>query len=368
MARWAKPAVADRTDVPPRGVPSVWTPVPDATYVYILAMKTGLIVAALAGLALGVLLVAFYGVAAIGDALHAVGWLGLAAIALFHLGPTALCGVAWLRVLPMRRDEPLGLLLVARWVRDAVNNLAAIIPVGGEIAGTRFLVLRGVPAAPAAASTVVDLTAEVFAEFVFGLVAVALLAVAQPRSLEFGWIAVGLGVAAIAVAGFAVAQNNGMFPLIERLSSRLLPASWRLGAGSGTALEAQIAAIYCDRHGFAASFLLHLAAWLMPAVELWFALRLMSHPLSLAEAVSYEGLVVAIRSAGFVVPMGSGIQEGGYVLIGAFFGVSPQLALALSLLKRARDLVLGVPALIAWHALEARLLRERARMPLEVKD
>jgi uncharacterized membrane protein YbhN (UPF0104 family) len=198
---------------------------------------------------------------------------------------------------------------------------------------------------------------------------VALLAAARPRSIELSWLLAGLGVACAAVAGFVLAQNTGMFPLLERVSARLLPPQWCPGAGSGAALQAQIATIYRDRRGFAASFLLHLAAWILPALELWFALRLMHHPLSLAQVVSYEGLVVAIRSAGFVVPMGAGIQEGGFVLIGALFGVTPQLALAVALVKRARDLLLGLPALLAWHALEAKLLRKRVRLPVvEAED
>src|SRR6185437_5740604 len=47
-------------------------------------------------------------------------------------------------------------------------------------------------------------------------------------------------------------------------------------------------------------------------------------------------------------------QEGAYVVAGAALGLPPDLALGLSLLKRARDVVLGIPALAAWHLLELR--------------
>jgi hypothetical protein len=100
-------------------------------------MKAGLVIAALGGLALGILLVAVYGVSAVAEGMGAVGWLGLVVIALFHILPTALCGIAWLCVLPWRPDGRTGLLVVARWVRDAVNNVASAIPVAGEIIGTR---------------------------------------------------------------------------------------------------------------------------------------------------------------------------------------------------------------------------------------
>jgi hypothetical protein len=47
-------------------------------------------------------------------------------------------------------------------------------------------------------------------------------------------------------------------------------------------------------------------------------------------------------------------------MLGAAFGLTPETALALSLLKRARDLAIGVPALLVWQMLESgRLLGQR---------
>jgi hypothetical protein len=87
-------------------------------------------------------------------------------------------------------------------------------------------------------------------------------------------------------------------------------------------------------------------------------LRLAGAPLGFGTVVVIESLLYAIRTLAFVVPSAAGVQEGAYILLGASFGLSPELALALSLLKRARDLALGVPALATWQILESgRLLR-----------
>ena len=51
----------------------------------------------------------------------------------------------------------------------------------------------------------------------------------------------------------------------------------------------------------------------------------------------------------FAVPGALGVQEGGYVMLGRVVGLGPETALALSLAKRVRELVLGVPGLIAWQ-------------------
>jgi hypothetical protein len=41
-------------------------------------------------------------------------------------------------------------------------------------------------------------------------------------------------------------------------------------------------------------------------------------------------------------------------VLGASLGLAPEFALGLSLLKRGRDVVLGIPALASWHLFETR--------------
>ena len=67
-----------------------------------------------------------------------------------------------------------------------------------------------------------------------------------------------------------------------------------------------------------------------------------------------ESLGQAIRALGFAIPGALGVQEGGYVLICGLFGVPASSALALSLIRRAREIALGVPGLAVWHWSEAR--------------
>jgi hypothetical protein len=60
----------------------------------------------------------------------------------------------------------------------------------------------------------------------------------------------------------------------------------------------------------------------------------------------------AVRGAAFAVPGALGAQEGGLIVLCAMFGIPPEAALALSLVKRIPDVVLGVPGLLAWQAME----------------
>ena len=46
--------------------------------------------------------------------------------------------------------------------------------------------------------------------------------------------------------------------------------------------------------------------------------------------------------------------------VGAVFGLPAEMALAISLSKRVRELALGVPGLLVWHWIESRYLLRRA--------
>ena len=59
-----------------------------------------------------------------------------------------------------------------------------------------------------------------------------------------------------------------------------------------------------------------------------------------------------MRSAGFLIPGGLGVQEGGILASGVWLGLAPEVVLAAALLKRARELLYGVPGLIAWSYLD----------------
>jgi hypothetical protein len=53
------------------------------------------------------------------------------------------------------------------------------------------------------------------------------------------------------------------------------------------------------------------------------------------------------------------VQDGALIAVCAIFGVPAEVGLAMALIKRVPDLVLGAPALLGWQALEGqRVLTE----------
>lgn len=90
------------------------------------------------------------------------------------------------------------------------------------------------------------------------------------------------------------------------------------------------------------------------SLEIWFVLRIVGHPIGLAPAVIMESLMQAVRHAVFFVPAGIGVQEGTLIEFGHTLGVSSEMALTVSLAKRVREIVCGVPSLLSWSLLEGR--------------
>ncbi|MGH7031651.1 MAG: lysylphosphatidylglycerol synthase domain-containing protein [Stellaceae bacterium] len=319
-------------------------------------MKPVSILAAAIGLALGGALVVHFGAAAIFRSLLAMGWAGFAAICLIQAALIAVMGIAWWALLPETRPWPA---MWARLVRDSASEVLPLSQVGGYVAGARAIVIAGVSGSAAAASTIVDVTLEFLAQIAYTAIALSWLLHLEPRARVAAPVAIGLAVAASLAAGFLFVQRRG-FGLLDRFAGALGHGWAERTAAGAAALHAAIAEIYARPAGLGAGFALHLICWVASAAEIWLALRLIGAPLDFGAVLVIESLVYAIRSLAFAVPNAVGVQEGAYVLLGASFGLTPETALALSLLKRARDLAIGLPALAAWQLVEGGRLWRRA--------
>jgi len=313
------------------------------------------LLAAMAGLALIGILVSYFGADAVIRSLLAVGWAGFVTICLIHLALMAVMGIAWWALLPGTR---IWSSIWGRQVRDAGSEVLPLSQVGGYLLGARAIAFTGIPGAAAAASTIVDVSLEFISQIAFTGLALGWLVHLKPDAPVAVPVALGLAAAGVLAVGLLAAQRRG-FGLIDRLAGAL-GLDWleRTAAGAA-ALHAAVTAIYGRRIRLCANFILHFVCWIAATIEAWLALRFAGAPLGFGVVLVIEGLLYAVRSVAFAVPNAVGVQEGAYILLGASFGLTPELGLALSLLKRARDLALGLPVLAAFQLLEGRRLWRR---------
>jgi putative membrane protein len=315
-------------------------------------MKWGVLIALLAGLIAAIYLVWVIGFAAVFAAAAQAGVSGLLLLCLCSLGVTLILSTAWWIVLPAgwRLSQPR--FFLARLVREAIAEISPFSPVGGLMAAARLAMLYGMRGGPAAASVAVDATTEAMAQVPFLAFGVALgvrhlKSLAGANSLMMGLIA-GLVLAVPAIVLLVVLQRRGA-GLAERMAGRFLP-----GTGHGLGFKDAIQTLYDSPARLAASAFLHLVAWIAAGFLTFVAFRLVGAKIALIDALALEALLCALRSIAAFVPAAIGVQEAGYVMLAPLFGVPAELGLAVSLLKRAREIVLGVPALIYWQGTESR--------------
>jgi putative membrane protein len=310
-------------------------------------MNRFVVIGLIAGIGLLIALLAHYGLGDIFRAVATLGWDGFAVVVLYHLGLIALMGLAWWVLGAGRADCRPRAFVFGRLIREAASEALPFSQIGGFVLGARAAALAGVENAFAAASIVVDISLELIAQLGYVLIGLALLARLRPDSRLLEPLVFGVLAMALVVAVFVAVQKRGV-ALVEvgigKLAEKWVGATPRRAGG----LCAAIHEIHGRTANLAISTFGHLGTWLLNGVEAWITLRLMGVHLSVAEVVVIDSLLYGIRSVAFFVPNAIGVQEGGYVMLGAMFGLSPDAALALSLIRRGRDL------LIAWQLLEGK--------------
>jgi putative membrane protein len=314
-------------------------------------IKQAGLVAWLIGISAIIGLTIWSGLDAVAHAVVSVGW-GILLVVLARTVTVSVAGVGWWLLFPSKMRPAVGTCVLLRFVREATNALLPMAQVGGDIIGAGLLTLSAVPGALAAASVIVDILVQAATQFLFAIVGLVFLVALGADETLARTAAIGLAFAALLLVGFYLAQRRGGQRILRAIMSRLTgDQKWRV-LGTIDAVYQYLAMIYASRFGLISSSAVHMAGWVVGVAEVSIVFAFMGHPVSLAEAVVIESLLHAIRGAAFAIPGALGAQEGGLVLLCAVFGIPPEQAIALSLVKRAADLVLGVPGLLGWQLLE----------------
>jgi putative membrane protein len=287
--------------------------------------------------------------AAVLQSLRQVGWFGFAVVVISGLGLTACLSSG---LYPLLFDAAsLRLVFAARQVRDSAGDILPFTQIGGIALGMRVLSLGGIAPARALAAGMVDVTAELMAQALFILLGLALAAPAIRADGRLGpyfwWLVTGALLFAIGVMVFVFLQLVG-----SRIAENFLAVP-KLGRGT-TAFRESLHHLYRQRARVALSVGLHFLGWCASGLWLWVVFQVLGKPIAPASAIAIQSLLEALRSATVFIPAAVGIQEAGYAALGALFGFAPETGVAVSLLRRARDVAVGVPVLLAWQAAEAR--------------
>lgn len=316
------------------------------------------IVLALVGLLVSLALIGWFGFGNIVSAIGRIGWPQFGAIIGWQLVLFVILGLAWEAIVPPRDGRRPWVMVWGRMVRDCSANCLPFSQVGGFVFGARAVTLHGVNWSTATASTVVDITAEFLAEVAFTGIGLAILLARAPRSELAVPLEIGLGLAVVACFAFVWLQQ-GAAPLFAKISGRIAGRWYSNAQERVQVLQDELSLIYGHTVRLALGFTIHLIGWIGTGVAGFIAYRALGVPIEFDNALAIEALLAAVAAVSFLVPVNAGVQEAGYAGLGAIFGIPPELSLAVSLVRRARDVVIGVPVLLIWQFVEVRRLRAK---------
>ena len=328
-------------------------------------MKLHVGLSTLVGIAIATTLVMMNDGAEICRAVIGAGW-GILAVLAIHPVQTVLAGLGWRALVPQEVVPGRLEFAAMRWIREAVNALLPVAQIGGELVGARLLAMQGVALSASGAATAVDLTIEMVSQLAFTLLGVGLLMLGPYDPATACWVGVATAVALVVIVAFVLAQREGLFRLLERALLRLAEKPRWSVLGDFAGLHDTVIAIYRSPRRLAMGGLYHLTSWLIGGLEVVVALHVVGVDIGVSQGLLIESIGQAMRTVGFAIPGSLGVQEGGYILICGLVGIGPQSAIELSLLKRVREVALGIPGLVAWHMIEGRTMAWRpalARQP-----
>jgi putative membrane protein len=276
---------------------------------------------------------------------------GFVVIVLAGLVAEAVLAVGLVPLLPY--PMRLSVVVAARQLRDSSADVLPITQLGGVALAARVLVLAGMDVAPASASVIADLTAETFAQGLYVLMGVmtslSLLSATPALSPYVGAMLGGALFLSAGSIGFALFQIGGS-TWAMKMGEKIFPA----GLIHARLFQETVSGIYRRRGKLFWSILLQFAGWIASGLWLWVVLKAMQIDAGLWTAIAMQALVEGLRSATVFIPASVGVQEAGYAVLAPVFGLTPEIGLAVSLLRRARDIVVAVPVLLAWQMIETR--------------
>lgn len=293
------------------------------------------------------------------SALSAAGW-WLPVLFISYAVTVLLDSLGWRAVITHSEAAGLAGLMVRRWIGMSVNALLPVAQLGGEIVRARLLRQLGPDGPAAAASVIVDLTVGLATQIIFAILGLVLVAVIMGFDTGLAKLGLGLALFTMLIAIFAMLQRHGLIVGLAHYLGRWVKGpAWQHTLSNARELDQLITSLYRQRDRLLPCGCWRLLGWLWPSLEFWLLFWLLGHPIAITEAIVLEAIAQIVRSAGFGIPGGLGVQEGGVMLAAAWLGLPTEFALAAMLTRRVREFTCGLAGLFVWLKLETAEQRPR---------
>ncbi len=269
--------------------------------------------------------------------------------------------------LALRERVKLRPFLGAYLAGEAINVLTGLAQMGGE--PLKATIMRPVLGGERSVASVVGArTLRTISLLVF--IAIGLGIAARSDVLPASWtrwLWFGLGLLVVGVGLFFWIQRKA---LTSRVIRRLPGTRGQRVAALAVSLE-RIEAALEESYGsgigrVGLSVTVQLSAFLVSSLEVYLLCLLVGSPVSMVDAVMLEAISMGLTTILFFIPAGIGVNEGGRAALFELAGLGSSLGLLSGVVRRAREVLVSLLALVlAALLLQHRLWSRRDREALE---
>ena len=273
-----------------------------------------------------------------------VGW-GLAVVLGLYLAAFSIDSLTWLLTMASIPLSAKGLYRTwkVRLVGESFNAVMPAAGMGGEPVKAALLKSHyGVGYGEATASIILARTINLIALMLFLVIGFAFVLGSSALPASYKAMA-GAGLVVLVFGTFVVFA-------VQRLRITSLAGSWLSQWRFAKRVErilhhifemdARLVRFYtAHRERFAWATLWAFANWVLGAVEIYYAMYFLGHPVSFVDAWIIEAVAQLVRTGTFFIPASIGAQEGAFMLVCAAMTGSPVLGVAVAVVRRIREIV-----------------------------
>ena len=240
-----------------------------------------------------------------------------------------------------------------RLIGQAYNVITPLGTIGGEPVKAQLLKdHHGLTFKQGLASLVITRTTMLTGLITFFIPGIILIFQSEVISEELKYISLsGMVVFTILIFLFFLFQITGMLGVLTSWAGRVIPGlvDHRFLDQLKT-LDGLMSTYYREfPDRTIKSILFAFAGWVVGLGELYFALYFLGYDPTLTELWIIEASLQLVKVGSFYIPMSLGTQEGGLIVIFTALGLSGDLGLAVSFVRRIKDLIwVSVGILMGW--------------------
>ncbi len=292
-----------------------------------------------------------------------VGWVGIAVVIIFYFLEFLSDVCAWqltFKSIPMTPKWTSRLFLIYM-VGAAFNRVTPLASLGGE--GFKAVMLKThyqISYQETSASIILTKTLNTGSLVLFVAIGFFPLLASEQFSDSFKMVTgISFAIFACCIAIFFLVQRFRLASWIaHRLGHSLLGESLAKVLYNLRSVDDRLVEFYTNpsrlRNGFIVGFL----NWPLGVLEIYFLMQFLQHPISFVDAWLFDSVAQLVRAGTFFIPANIGTLEGSLVVLGTALTGSPELGLAVSVIRRFKDILWILLGLLIWWLFSFKPIRD----------